>query len=192
MVVEVSKCVNLNNVRIPYCNHNDFPRTFINYANYCHVFYTILLKQYWNLPTIDIKYMASWNSTALGKVCPLPIMEFWNWFESRSSIFDSEHLWENPYDSTIRESLQMSIGGSPWEETICAKFKPTIGVGALQIKHKNKFFILDKVNVMLVRPYVPSRCDIGYNNFNRWGDIDMTKHVVESEHLQYGCVIMQQ
>ena len=62
-------------------------------------------------------------------------MEFSNRLESRLSIFDSAHLWENPYDSILRESLQISIGRSPPEESTCAEFEPTVGVGALQ---KNK------------------------------------------------------
>ena len=62
-------------------------------------------------------------------------MEFSNRLESRSSIFDLAHLWENLYDSIVRESLQISIGRSPSEESTCAEFEPTVGVGALQ---KNK------------------------------------------------------
>lgn len=41
---DMSKCVNLNDVGIPYFTNNDFPRIFINCANYYHVFCTILLE----------------------------------------------------------------------------------------------------------------------------------------------------
>ena len=85
-------------------------------------------------------------------------MEFSNRLESRSSIFDSAHLWENPYDSIVRESLQISIGGSPPEESRCAEFEPTIGVGALQMNKKKLIHLhifeeklIDIVNVMFVR-----------------------------------------
>ena len=39
--MHISKCVNLNNVGIPYCMSNDFPRTILNCAYYGHVFWTI-------------------------------------------------------------------------------------------------------------------------------------------------------
>ena len=126
-----------------------------------------LLKEYQNILANDIKYTAFQNSTALGKVRPLPIMEFWNHLESSITIFDSTYIWENPYDSIIGESLQMSIGGSTWEEITCAELETTIGVGAVRIRYGNKFSIhlhmfekwLDKVNMIVLSPYVPSRCD---------------------------------
>ena len=90
----------------------------------------------------------------MGKVCPLPIMEFSNRLESRSSIFNSAYLWENLYDSIVRESLQISIGGSPSEESTCAEFEPTIGVGALQIKIIHPSTYISKVNGQSV-------CDVG-------------------------------
>ena len=41
MVVDITECVNLNDLRIPYCTSNDFPRTLGYRANYCHMFWTI-------------------------------------------------------------------------------------------------------------------------------------------------------
>ena len=45
-------------------------------------------------------------------------------------IFVSAHLWENPNDSIVGESLDMCNGKSPMEETY-AKLEATIGVRAL-------------------------------------------------------------
>ena len=44
MIMVVMKSVNLDDVQIPNCTSCDFPRTFSNCANNCHVFCTIPLE----------------------------------------------------------------------------------------------------------------------------------------------------
>ena len=95
-----------------------------------------------------------------------------DFLESHSSIFASAHLWENPYNSIVRESLQILIGRLPPNGSRCAEFEPTIGEGALQRKKKNFIHLhifeeklIDIVDVMLGRLSVSSRCYTAFNNF---------------------------
>ena len=45
MVVDITECVNLNDLRIPYCTSSDFPMTLGYYANYCHMFWVIPIER---------------------------------------------------------------------------------------------------------------------------------------------------
>ena len=103
----ILKCAYLNNVWIPYCTSSDFPRTIFNCAYYSHAFWTIhfvrILEFSSQIHQIDC-ISKLWD---IGKVCPLPIIECrnrlgWSWM-----IFVSAHIWENPNDSIVGDSLDM-------------------------------------------------------------------------------------